>query len=374
MSGALIVSGCHTSPKHAVRCAARDSGASVRCCNDGQPDGKAGRCASICFASAGIGIAVADTPLTCIDTYAATVQQAATECAQQGLRLCTVRELAAAGPASCCGTGCKMDHGWAWSSETCVPHVSDADSYAVPARKHNMSTPQSEKASSMPTCPTHFGQPCDLPFRTYDPARGSECAAPPPGESRQSPLVAHCIAGQARTFIEPAVYQSITTNLLHAFGGRTATLLYLKTWSSTAKSASNEFTPELRKDQLVWWGPATQAKLLRALQHIRPQRLRLLHSPGDENVTLNPRCTDKQCMGGGICAYHTPSGVARHLGQIASSSGCLNMIREHEAAHGLRFQYFVRSRPDLAYPVPVPPLCHFASLKGLAFAGRIDWW
>lgn len=117
-----------------------------------------------------------------------------------------------------------------------------------------MRAPQSEKASSMPTCPTHFGQPCDLPFRTYDPARGSECAAPPPGESRQPPLVAHCIAGQARTFIEPAVYQSITTNLLPAFGGRTATLLYLKTWSSTAKSASNEFTSELRKDQLVWLG------------------------------------------------------------------------------------------------------------------------
>ena len=106
------------------------------------------------------------------------------------------------------------------------------------------------------------------------------------------------------------------------------------------------------------WGPATQAKLLRALQHIRPQRLRLLHSPGDENVTLNPRCTDKQCMGGGICAYRTPSGVARHLGQIASSSGCLNMIREHEAAHGLRFQYFVRFRTS---PTRCPSLCYATS-------------
>ena len=369
MPGAHIVSGCHTSPKHAVRCAARDSGASVRCCK-GRPDGNAGRCTSICFNDGMLQQPLA--PLTCIDTYAATAQQADTECAQQGLRLCTVRELAVA--SLCCDTGCRMDHGWAWSSEGCDPQDNDSDRYTVPAREHFMRVPQSENAPSMPACPMQFGQPCDLPFRTHHhPARGSECA--PLGKSQLPPLVAHCIAGQARTFIEPAVYESIARNLLPAFGGRAATLLYLKTWSSSSKSASNAFTPDLQTDQLVWWGPATQARLLRALQHIRPQRVRLLHSPNDENVTFNPRCTEKPCRrADGECAYRTPAGVARHLGQIASSGACLGMIREHEAAHKLRFQYFVRSRPDLAYPVPVPPLCRFASHKGLAFAGRIDWW
>ena len=157
-----------------------------------------------------------------------------------------------------------------------------------------MRVPQSENAPSMPACPMQFGQPCDLPFRTHHhPARGSECA--PLGKSQLPPLVAHCIAGQARTFIEPAVYESIARNLLPAFGGRAATLLYLKTWSSSSKSASNAFTPDLQTDQLIWWGPATQARLLRALQHIRPQRVRLLHSPNDENVTFNPRCTEKPC-------------------------------------------------------------------------------
>jgi hypothetical protein len=76
--------------------------------------------------------------------------------------------------------------------------------------------------------------PCTQPFES--PVAN---AAPDACEraSAPLPLVAHCAAGLARTFTHPLVYSSYTANLLHAFGGRHATFLLLKTFDVQPKDS-----------------------------------------------------------------------------------------------------------------------------------------
>ena len=117
-------------------------------------------------------------------------------------------------------------------------------------------------------------------------------------------------------------------------------LMYLKTWNTAPKQKGSGFASAVDSDTAAWFNDETKTSLLRALQHIRPQRVRLVHSPEDEHLQPNPRCKipdgtvqrrDGSKMSTGELAYNSPAGLARHLGQMASSSGCLDMLREHEA-------------------------------------------
>ena len=64
----------------------------------------------------------------------------------------------------------------------------------------------------------------------------------------------------------------------------------------------------------------------------------LIHN---ETLEFNPRCS----MWGktsGEKEYLSPAGRTRHVGQMMSAKGCLTLLQEHEAVHGLRFNYVSR--------------------------------
>jgi len=44
------------------------------------------------------------------------------------------------------------------------------------------------------------------------------------------------------------------------------------------------------------------------------------------------------------------------------------MIEGYEAAHGLKFDLVVRSRPDLAYLMPVKPYCEYMQQERFVYA------
>ena len=330
--------------------------------------------------------------------------EAAAECAAHGLQLCTRQEI----ENSCCNRACQtmhtamwswlqvqgtkvdafstngtvLDHAWVWTSDACNPFGDPwqrRPKYLPGQRVPQIMSLQGNKPSGplppAPTeqsvlhaCPARLNERCDLPFRSYPAPDESQC------RGRELPLIGHCIAGLARTLVEPVVYRSIEENYLRAIGGRSVLLMYLKTWSTSRKTRGDAFESSVARDTLPWWNHEAELALLRALQYLRPQGVHLVHSQQEENVHANPNCTKPTgTLSVAHSIYTTPAGLARHMGQLAASTGCLNMLREHEASYPkLRFSYFVRSRPDLAYPVPVPPYCHF-DRKRYTYGGRIDW-
>ena len=98
--------------------------AAVRCCSS--PRGAGAKCISVCGdESMAAGAQPSrSAPKTCIEAFAATASQAATECKAQGMRLCRLEELHAHDSA-CRKSGCSMDAGRVWTADSCRPTPAD---------------------------------------------------------------------------------------------------------------------------------------------------------------------------------------------------------------------------------------------------------
>ena len=198
--------------------------------------------------------------------------------------------------------------------------------------------------------------------------RSNQCA-----DTSPPPLVAHCVAGLARTFSHPWVYRNFRHNLVNGFGGRAALLLLLKIFGSdTAKpwerAAGNDDTAQSKRRML-------QA----AIEYVAPQMVRLLRDDATAEAAVNHDCNISWHGApiGGVAPdlgsrtvaqrlfYSTAAGRRRLAGQLTASAECLHMVEEYELAHGIRFNYVTRSRPDLAYLSPMLPYCFFADPKVL---------
>ena len=99
-------------------CASSDSLAAVRCCGPQQ-------CTSVCRRDAEETCA-----LTSIDSRLTSFAEAGAECAAQGRRLCTRRELE---DGKCCRAGCNMDGVLVWSSDECASITAARPPIAAPA-------------------------------------------------------------------------------------------------------------------------------------------------------------------------------------------------------------------------------------------------
>lgn len=78
-----------------------------------------------------------------------------------------------------------------------------------------------------------YQQQLNVTVGWYKPSTGrtwSREACPVPPALPAPPLVAHCIAGMARSFSEPTVHRSLKANLINAIGGRAVVFLSLKTF------------------------------------------------------------------------------------------------------------------------------------------------
>ena len=122
-------------------CASSDSLAAVRCCGPQQ-------CTSVCRRDAEETCA-----LTSIDSRLTSFAEAGAECAAQGRRLCTRRELE---DGKCCRAGCNMDGVLVWSSDECASITAARPPLAAPA---STSTPTALPCAI--ATPRGFGPCCD---------------------------------------------------------------------------------------------------------------------------------------------------------------------------------------------------------------------
>ena len=122
-------------------CASSDSLAAVRCCGPQQ-------CTSVCRRDAEETCA-----LTSIDSRLTSFAEAGAECAAQGRRLCTRRELE---DGKCCRAGCNMDGVLVWSSDECASVTAARPPIAAPA---STSTPTALPCAI--ATPRGFGPCCD---------------------------------------------------------------------------------------------------------------------------------------------------------------------------------------------------------------------
>ena len=208
--------------------------------------------------------------------------------------------------------------------------------------------------------------------------RPNGCAA-----TSQPPLVAHCVAGLARTFVLPWVYRSLRRNLVNGFGGRAATLLLIKTFKADGdKTAWKECRSQPKLE--TWWSSIRRAQLQGAIDYVAPQLVRLLQDDAIAEAAVNHGCNISWhgAPVGGVAPsplegpyrlfYSTEAGRTRLAGQLAASGECLHMIEEYERAHDIRFEYVTRSRPDLAFLSPMLPYCFFAHPK-VMFIDKKDY-
>ena len=213
------------------------------------------------------------------------------------------------------------------------------------------------------TIPVEFGleHRCTRPYLDVytSPAQLSNC----PESKESKPLVAHCVSGLSRTFVELLVFKSLKHNLIDAFGGRVVLFLLLKTFDVAPKKQNQ--IPSTYAEDLVevdlnaQWLRAMKA----ALDWVKPQHVKLIKS---QHTEFNSECMfNNVSYEDGIGAYNTEAGAIRHIGQMQASMDCLETISEYERSNGVSFDIVSRSRPDLGYLAPFEPYCSkkFASLR-----------
>ncbi|CAE8647647.1 unnamed protein product, partial [Polarella glacialis] len=142
--------------------------------------------------------------------------------------------------------------------------------------------------------------------------------------------VAHCIVGTARTLPKPEVYLSIAKNLVRPLAPRQCTRLFfvldLSSKADSQKGGSFKYSEEV-----LWQG---------AWRHLPPAGYWLdppLPGPGAHSSFFEPWCL-YQCV---------PMFDKNRL--------CLGLVTDFEAATGHRFDWVVRSRPDLKWLPQVIP-------------------
>jgi hypothetical protein len=145
----------------------------------------------------------------------------------------------------------------------------------------------------------------------------------------EPPWVAHCIVGQARGFTQKAVWSSLRTNVIDAFGGgRTDCFLHLKADGPTDLDA-------LRRPDSAW-RMALQPTAVNIIRDGRGTDLR-----NTTRAALRPQC-------------HR-SGLETQFA-IVSLDGleCLRLIEAEEARLGRKYDLVTKLRPDEQICEPWP--------------------
>lgn len=150
-------------------------------------------------------------------------------------------------------------------------------------------------------------------------------------EARKSPRVAVCLAGQARSLVDPAVWHSIRDLLIER--GRHPLFMVLGTSGESSKLQHADM------------GAPDACALQHALSALRPRRIRfvLRESP---HSCANPA-----------------------TGQFSKWADCVALVREDEAADPTapRYEYLFKTRPDVLWTT-TPHVAQMASMLGMVAA------
>ena len=163
---------------------------------------------------------------------------------------------------------------------------------------------------------------------------------PVAAEEPCSVRVAHCIVGHVRTFWQEAVYQSIADVLVPQASPRhCADFFYVLSMSSgldTAKGGVYEYN-----ETLLW---------NTAWRRLPPTKYLL-----DPPKPSGPR----------HLSYHQPDCLFQCVQMFDKVRLCLDLVKEHETETGQRYDWILRSRPDLRWDVEsqLPPLHQLSSQR-----------
>ena len=151
--------------------------------------------------------------------------------------------------------------------------------------------------------------------------------------SMSIPSVAHCIVGQARGFTQRAVWRSILSNVVDAFGGRADIFLALKYGDQREHD-------ELAAHSAPW------------RNYLQPVAVSLRDSAAaDRDSTLRVR---SQCRGVGAAGLELQAAIVSLDGLH-----CLQLVAEEEQQRGGRYDIVTKLRPDEQVCVPWPSWHHF---------------
>ena len=174
------------------------------------------------------------------------------------------------------------------------------------------------------------------------------------GAVRQ-PKIAVCLAGGARTFAMPGVYERIGTNMIAALEANVTTFLHLKLIDHSDKggTAVENIAHGVHHADEVATRHAARAigGALGALDIVS----------ADEGLYPRPMCAH----GGGTVPNFTDSHMSWKLqehwqmliAQIDSLRWCGDAIAAYELRTGVQFEYVIKSRPDLTPLTPLWPHC-----------------
>ena len=162
------------------------------------------------------------------------------------------------------------------------------------------------------------------------------------------PRVSACIVGNARTFGDPRVHESIRHNLLGAMGADFTVFAYLKLTDDIAPGVPLK-TPNRHGESLT-----TNITMVQEALDTLGNTFRVVVKLETARVppTPNERC---KWLRQDISTW--PVHRERYIGQLESNQQCLDMVRSHEKRHGMSFTHVLKTRPDAAWPQSAPPWC-----------------
>ena len=158
---------------------------------------------------------------------------------------------------------------------------------------------------------------------------------------RGSSRVAVCMAGAARTFAMPAVYKSIWENLIGGLKADVDVFAVIDLGDALPKRQSGWTYPQAR---------ATEQRVANALSLLQP-RMVARWRDGCEKVQLNERCSFTDAF------LQDSSNVLRSMAQPAAWDVCMSLIEARELDVGTKYDWVVRTRPDLLWSRAHPPAC-----------------
>lgn len=160
------------------------------------------------------------------------------------------------------------------------------------------------------------------------------------------PKIAICIAGAVRTFVRPLLHRTIRTYLVEAVGGDTDVFLYLK-------------TQDMRGDSSKYYGatmkPAEDALLQTAIDFVRPVNYKI------ENQTMYYAVNPKVRLPNLVSEGNKTHFLQAVLGNLHNCRECWHMILEQEAKMHQRYDFVIRTRPDVSWYLPAQPYCFWSA-------------
>ena len=182
------------------------------------------------------------------------------------------------------------------------------------------------------------------PSAPREPARAAD-------SSTSAARIAICVAGAPRTFTRAHVRDSIVAMLLNPLRLDAAVDLY-------ASLVMLDARPPHQYDQPDWSAtpisPAA-AEVGAALAPLQPRALALVQR---SEVPANPRCD----LGGYLAA---PAHAERFMAQWRTLGRCLPLLERAELIDQRGYTHVVRTRPDLYWAAPHPPIASWRANSSL---------